>query len=187
MFGDIKDENIANTINQNLFNYIKRVPKDNRNKNALLINSFNDPKNFKQYVVVHNEHSGEFDVYDYDLQGVGSIVYSIKATGIDVIDKIKEIFNNLDIDINKSSVLFGEVYNQKNGKSAFGKLTANETIARLFANIPNVDRINELLDDNSRFKYGVFVNDAADGFYEGSTFFRKFTGDKSDYVTDADT
>lgn len=187
LFGDIKDENIANTINQNLFNYIKRVPKDNGNKNALLINSFNDSENFKQYVVVHNEHSGEFDVYDYDLQGVGSIVYSIKATGIDVIDRIKEIFDNLDIDINKSSVLFGEVYNQKNGKSAFGKLTANETIVRLFANIPNVDRINELLDDNSRFKYGVFVNDAADGFYEGSTFFRKFAGDKLDYVTDADT
>ena len=187
LFGDIKDENIANTINQNLFNYIKRVPKDNGNKNAVLINSFNDSENIKQYVVVHNEQSGEFDVYDYDLQGIGSIVYSIKATGLDVIDKIKEIFNNLNINIDKSSILFGEVYNQNNGKSAFGKLTANETIARLFANIPNVDRINELLDDNSRFKYGVFVNDAADGFYEGSTFFRKFTGDKSYYVTDADT
>lgn len=187
LFGDIKDENIANTINQNLFNYIKRIPKSNRNKNALLINDFGNSKDFKQYVIVHNEHSGEFDVYEYDLQGVGSIVYSIKATGINVIDKIKEIFDNLNIDINKSSILFGEVYNQNNGKSAFGKLTANETIARLFANISNVDRINELLDDNSRFKYGVFVNDAADGFYEGSTFFRKFAGDKSDYITDADT
>lgn len=197
---EIINESMKKIINNNFLEFINEVRTPIYNstngiiykQKGLRIYDGNSKKSYLLYLTskANNEFVYTISEYNTDrnesLTQVKESIGEISAKGLDIIDKINNLLSNLNIDPKNAYIYFEEVFGKTDGTIFSSTINANETLARLFKNIPNISQIDDNLAKDSQFTYGVYTNDIAKDFYPGSDFYREYSGNKEGYVTDAD-
>ena len=184
---NLKDENLQKQIRGNVISFVNKTPSKDGRQNVLRLFGNVNGEN-KSFVVKYNHNTKRYEVFNYDTKAsvLKEKIKEFSGDAPSFLLNLNQLVSDLEISPDSIQMHLGNTKQNEKGAITVFNTIANEAITRLFSNIKNINAIDSIIEDNSQFTYGVYVNDNADGFYEGSTYYRKYAGNKSNYMTDAD-
>lgn len=175
---NLKDTKTLSQIRQNVFNFFQ----DSNGYTAL---RFYDTKTKNSYLIWYDDSNKTYNVYSFNdnTHKITGLIKTYPSTTLGILDQLNTIAEELNIEANDLG-LYLETVNAK--ENSWYTVPTNASIALLFNNVTDLDELDSIIDQNTQFAYGIYVNDKAGDFYEGSSFYREFTGNTENYITDAD-
>ena len=175
---NLKDTKILSQIRENVFKFFQ----DSNGYTAL---RFYDAKTQNSYLIWYDNSNKAYNVYSFNANThkITSLIKTYPSTTLGILNQLNTIAKELNVETNDLG-LYLETVNPK--ENSWYTVPTNASIALLFNNVMDLNELDSIIDQNTQFTYGIYVNDKAGDFYEGSSFYREFTGNAENYITDTD-